>query len=109
MDDSFSADLSADDLGIGVELIPPEVTGRQLLCARILLGVTQQQVAKRLAISRASVRRAEGDYPGSRRTRRQMEGMLRRNGIVFEHGGVRPKRPLEVLGRIPSPQEKTLR
>jgi hypothetical protein len=83
---------------LGDEQTPSPVNGKQLLCARILLGVTMQQVAERLEISRASVRRAEQDNPCSRRTTRQLTGMYRRNGIVFAYGGVHLKK-LSEAGR----------
>jgi DNA-binding XRE family transcriptional regulator len=90
----MDADLSAD-LDIGADLIP-RITGAQLRAARAMLNVSQAQVARRLAVHRGTIWRCECDGPGTERTRKQLAGMLRRNGVIFGPGGtVSLKRPLE--------------
>jgi transcriptional regulator with XRE-family HTH domain len=63
------------------------VTGPQLKAARSLLGFSQQQVAKAIGISVDTIWRAERDHPGAQRTKLQLVGLLRRNGIVFATDG----------------------
>jgi transcriptional regulator with XRE-family HTH domain len=64
----------------------------QLKAARTLLRASQRQVAERIGVSIDTIQRAEADRVGSARTKRQLVGMLQRNGIVFEGGGVRRTR-----------------
>jgi hypothetical protein len=58
-------------------------TGVQLRAARVLLQRKQRELAEQLAISVNSVQRAEAEHPGSRRTQRQLQEWLAREGIVF--------------------------
>jgi DNA-binding XRE family transcriptional regulator len=89
----MDADLSAD-LDIGADL-NPRITGAQLRAARAMLNVSQAQVAKRLAVDRHTIWHVECDR-GTERTRCQLEGLLKRDGVIFGAGGtVSLKKPIE--------------
>ena len=62
-------------------------TGPQLRMGRLLLCVSRRQLASLLLISDDTVARAESNRRGSARAQRQLQGVLQRNGVVFEPGG----------------------
>jgi DNA-binding XRE family transcriptional regulator len=83
----------AADLEIGDGLLPPRVSAQQLRAARAMLNVTQRQVAGHLAVSVDTIWRLESGHRSTERTRKQVETLLKRNGVIFEpNGGVRLKR-----------------
>lgn len=66
-------------------------TGAQLRAARALLRIKQRDLAAQLGVSVLTVQRAEDDYPGSVRTKRQLQAALIAQGIEFSaDGGIRP-------------------
>jgi transcriptional regulator with XRE-family HTH domain len=64
-------------------------TGAQLRAARALLRIKQRDLATQLGVSVLTVQRAEDDYPGSVRTKRQLQQWLTQEGIVFGVDGIR--------------------
>jgi transcriptional regulator with XRE-family HTH domain len=64
-------------------------TGAQLRAARALLRIKQRDLATQLGVSVLTVQRAEDDYPGSVRTKRQLQQWLMQAGIVFGVDGIR--------------------
>lgn len=59
-------------------------TGMDLKVRRIRLRLTQDQVAKRLGVSRSWVARAEGDNPPSSDALQRLDAALRTFGDVSE-------------------------
>jgi predicted transcriptional regulator len=90
-------DELAADLEIGDSLLSPRVTGAQLRGGRAMLNVSQREIARHLAISTDTLWRLEsGHRPSTERTRKQVERLLKRNGVIFGPGGtVSLKKPLE--------------
>jgi transcriptional regulator with XRE-family HTH domain len=62
-------------------------TGAQLRAARALLRIKQRDLATQLGVSVLTVQRAEDDYPGSVRTKRQLQQWLAHEGIEFGADG----------------------
>jgi transcriptional regulator with XRE-family HTH domain len=62
-------------------------TGAQLRAARALLRIKQRDLATQLGVSVLTVQRAEDDYPGSVRTKRQLQQWLVQAGIMFGADG----------------------
>lgn len=63
------------------------ITGKQIAMARILLDLSQEDLAEKIGIARKTINRIEnGQSPGSTATMNKIKTYFENNGIEFTHG-----------------------
>jgi transcriptional regulator with XRE-family HTH domain len=76
-----------------------EISPEQLRVARVVAGLSQPQVARRLGLSKSTIARAERDKPCGLRTRQQLAALWRDAGVQFAARG---------WIHVPSPAAETM-
>jgi transcriptional regulator with XRE-family HTH domain len=70
-------------------VLTEQITGRQIIAARVLLGWSQESLAERAHIARSTLIRLENDHPSGRKSvRKAVIQALEQAGAIFLPRGV---------------------